>query len=75
MRDGPCRLDRPSLASQRVAAPIANQVPEGICAAVHFLEGADLNDRFGSANLPGGVLGNRLGRGRAMSGRWVTLPV
>ena len=44
-------------------------------AAVHFLEGADLSDRFGSANLPGGVPGNRLGRGRAMSDRWVTLPV
>ena len=45
------------------------------CAAVHFLEGADLSDRFGSANLPGGVPGNRLGRGHTMSDRWVTLPV
>ena len=45
------------------------------CAAMHFLEGADLSDRFGSANLPGAVRVAALAVSRAMSDRSVTLPV
>ena len=45
------------------------------CAAVHFLEGADLSDRFGSANLPGALRVAALAVSRAMSDRSVTLPV
>lgn len=45
------------------------------CAAVHFLEGAGLSDRFGSANQPGPVRVTALAVSRAMSGRSVTLPV
>ena len=43
------------------------------CAAVHFLEDADLSDRFGSANQP--VRVTALAVSRAMSDRSVTLPV
>jgi hypothetical protein len=45
------------------------------CAAVHFLEGAGLSDRFGSANQPGPVRVAALVVSRAMSDRLVTLPV
>ena len=45
------------------------------CAAVHFLEGAGLSDRFGSANQPGPVRVAALVVSRAMSDHLVTLPV
>ena len=45
------------------------------CAAVHFLEGADLSDRLGSANLPGAVRVTALAVSRALSDRSVTLPL
>jgi len=45
------------------------------CMAVHFLEGAGLSNRFGSANLPGTVRVAALAVSRAMSDRSVTLPI
>jgi hypothetical protein len=54
---------------------VCRTLNSALFAAVHFLEGAGLSDRFGPADLPGAVRVTAVAVRRALSARSVTLPV